>query len=39
MSGISFLKKEPPKKNNFFIFLKDRHFVKGGSVDMNVDVF
>ena len=34
-----FFEKGAAKKNNFFIFLKGRHFVKGGSIDMNVDMF
>ena len=39
MSAIIALKKEPPKKHMFFIFLKDRYFVMGGLIDMNVGVF
>ena len=38
MSAIFILKKELPKKHEFFIFLKDRYFVMGGPVDMNVNV-
>ena len=38
MSAI-FLKKEPPKKPNFFMFLRGRYFVMGGAIDMNVGVF
>ena len=33
------LKKEPPNKHNFFIFLKSRFFVMGGPIDINVEVF
>ena len=33
------LKKEPPKKHNFFIFLKSHCFVMGDPIDINVDVF
>ena len=33
------MKKEPQKKHIFLIFLKDRYFVMGGSIDMNVIVF
>ena len=33
------LKKEPPKKHKFFIFLKGCYFVMGSPIDMNVDVF
>ena len=39
MSAIFILKKEPPKKKFFFIFLKDRLFVMGDPIDINVDVF
>ena len=39
MSANFILKKEPPKKHKFFIFLKGRYFVMGGSIDMNVEVF
>ena len=39
MSAIFILKKEPPKKYNFFIFLKDLLFVMGDPIDINVDVF
>ena len=39
MSAIFILKKEPPKKHKFFIFLKGRYFVVGGPIDMNVEVF
>ena len=39
MSAIFILKKEPPKKHKFLIFLKGRYFVMGGSIDMNVGVF
>ena len=33
------MKKEPPKKHKFLIFVKGRYFVMGGSIDMNVGVF
>ena len=39
MPPIFILKKEPPKRLKFFIFLKGRYFVKAGSIDMNVCVF
>ena len=39
MSAIFILKKKSPKKHKFFIFLKNRHFVMGTSIDMNVGVF
>ena len=39
MSAIFILKKEPPKKHKFFIFLKGRYFIIGGPIDMNVGVF
>ena len=39
MSAIFILKKEPPKKHKFLIFLKGRYFVMGGSIDMNVGGF
>ena len=32
------LKKEPPKKHKFFIFLKGCFFVMGSPIDMNVDI-
>ena len=38
MSTIFILKKEPPKKPQIFIFLKDYYFVIGGPIDMNVGV-
>ena len=38
MSAIFILKKEPPKKQIFNI-LKDRYFVMGASINMNVGVF
>ena len=34
-----FLKKEPPKKHRFFIFLKGRYFVMGGPIDMMLACF
>ena len=37
MPAIFILKKNRQKKNNFFIFLKSRYFVKGGPIDMNVE--
>ena len=39
MSATLVLKKEPPKKYKFFIFLKGRYFVMGGPLNMNVGVF
>ena len=39
MSAIFILKKEPPKKHKFFMFLRGRYFVMGDPIDMNVDVF
>ena len=39
MSAIVTLKKETPKKHNFFVFLRGRYFVMGGPIDMNVDAF
>ena len=39
MSAIFILKKELPRKYKFFIFLKDRNFLVGGSIDRNVGVF
>ena len=39
MSAIFILKKDPPKKQKFFIFLKGHYFVIGDSIDMNVGVF
>ena len=39
MSAIFILKKEPPKKYKFFIFLKSLYLVTGGSIDMNFGVF
>ena len=39
MSAILILKREPPKKHKFFIFLKSRYFVIGGSINMNVGMF
>ena len=39
MSAIFILKKEPPRKRKFFMFLRDPYFVMGSPVDMNVDVF
>ena len=38
MSAIFMLKKEPPKKHKFFIYLKVCYFVMGAPIDMNVDV-
>ena len=34
-----FLKTEPPKKHNFFIFLKCRYFVMGGPITMMLACF
>ena len=34
MSAIIILKKEPPKKQIFSIFLKGHYFVLGGSLDV-----
>ena len=39
MSAIFILKKEPPKKHKFFMFLRGRYFVMGGPIDMNVTCF
>ena len=39
MSAVFILKKEPPKKYKFFIFLTDRYFVIGSLIDMIVCVF
>ena len=39
MSAIFFMKKEPPKRHNFFIYLKDRFFVMGGPYVMSFGVF
>ena len=39
MSAIFISKKEPPKKHNFFIFLKGRYFVMGDYIEMNVGAF
>ena len=39
MTTIFVLKKEPPKKTQLFLFLKDSYFVMGGPIDMNVGVF
>ena len=39
MSAIFILKKDPPKKHKFFIFLKSRYFVMGASIDINVGLF
>ena len=39
MSAIFILKKEPPKKHKFFIFLKGCYFVMGGPINMTVGVF
>ena len=39
MLAIFILKKEPPKKHKFFIFLKGLYFVMGGPNDMNFGVF
>ena len=39
MSTIFILKKEPPKKHKFFMFLRGRYFVMGGPIDMNVKLF
>ena len=39
VSIFFFLKKEPPKKHKFVIFLKDFYFIMGASIDMNVSVF
>ena len=39
MSAIFVLKKEPPKKHKFFVFLKDSYFVMGGPIDMNAGLF
>ena len=38
MSAIFNLKKGSPKKKNFFIFLKGRYFVMGGSIGTIVGV-
>ena len=38
VSNIS-LKKEPPIKHKFFIFLKGGLFVMGGPIDINVGIF
>ena len=38
VSNIS-LKKEPPIKHKFFIFLKGGLFVMGGPIDINVSIF
>ena len=39
MSAIFNLKKEPPKKKLFFMFLRGHYFVMGGPTDMNFDLF
>ena len=39
MSAIFILKKEPPKKQFFFLSLKGRLFVMGESIDMNAGKF
>ena len=39
MSAIFILKKEPPKKQKFFMLLRGCYFVMGSPIDMNVDVF
>ena len=39
MTAIFILKKEPPETHKLFIFFKDRYFVMGGPIDMNVGVF
>ena len=39
MSVIFVLKREPPKKHKFFVFLKRRYFVMGGFININVGVF
>ena len=39
MPATLILKKEPPKKYKFFIFLKGRYFVMGGPINMNAGVF
>ena len=39
MLAILILKKKPPKKHKFFIFLKGGYFVMGDPIDMNVGVF
>ena len=39
MSAVFILKKEPPKKHNFFVFLRGCYFVIGGPIDMIVYVF
>ena len=39
MSATFILKKEPSKKYKFLIFLKDRYFVMGASIDMSVGMF
>ena len=39
MSAILLFEKEAAKKHKFFIFLKNRYFVMGSPIDMNVDVF
>ena len=39
MSAIFILKKEPPKKHKFLLFLQGRYFAMGGPIDMNVGTF
>ena len=39
MSATFFLKMEPPKETQIFIFLRGCSFVIGGPIDMNVDIF
>ena len=39
MTATFLLKKEPPKKHKFFIFLNGRYFVISGPIDMNIDLF
>ena len=39
MSAILLFEKGADKKHKFFVFLKNRYFVMGSPIDMNVDVF
>ena len=39
MAAIFILKKNPPKKHKFLMFLRGRYFVMGCPVDMNLEVF
>ena len=39
MSVVFFLKKEPPKETQFFIYLNGHYFVMEGPIDMNAGVF